>query len=75
MEGGMEKRKREDAGCVTTQGAWTVYKPQQGLWTCSCIADDKWIHMIMSPPSGRRQNSWNRDKLQWCTRQNNSMCF
>lgn len=78
---GWKERWREGKGRgspwdgAVTQRLWTVCKAQQGLWTCSCIADDKWKRMIMSPPSGRCQNSWSRDKLRQCNRQNSSMCF
>lgn len=42
---------------------WEV---QQGLRTCSYRAVNEGKHMVMSPPSGRQQNSWYRDKLrQW----------
>lgn len=83
MKGGMqrrsgrekEKEKEGTHGMVQLPRLWTVYEAQQGLWTCSCRSVNKWKHMVMSPPSGRLQNFWMRDKLRQCNRQNNSMIF
>lgn len=61
---GVEGRRELWGWCSYPENVdWEV---QQGLRTCSYRAVNEGKHMVMSPPSGRQQNSWYRDKLrQW----------
>lgn len=56
MKGGMEG---EPVGwCSYPRDCGLCIRRSRGcVWTCGCRSVTTWKHMVMSPPSGRQQNS------------------
>lgn len=82
MKGGKERKKRRRNGRRREPMGWCSYPETvvcaQGTAGAvgPAVADqaNRRKHMVMSPPSGRQQNSWSWDKLRQSIRQNNRMC-